>query len=81
MLEDITDYFVTIIKDNPTKDTAEREFARAIADDPELRATYREWCQEQGTTERRGFVEFYDEYVDGQNEVWDSLTDYDNDEF
>jgi len=77
MTENITDYFISIIHQTPTIDMAESEFKRALADDDELRRDYREWCQEVGSTEKRGFLDFCEEYVDGQNEVWDSLKDYD----
>lgn len=78
MKQDITDFFVNIIQQTPSIDMAEAEFKHNIADDDELRKQYRDWCHEQGTTEKRGFLDFCEEYVDGQNEVWDSLTDYDD---
>lgn len=77
MTEDITDFFISIIDQTPTLDMAEAEFKKALADDDELRHNYREWCHEVGSTEKRGFLDFCEEYVEGQNEVWDSLTDYD----
>lgn len=77
MTQDITEFFISIIKQTPTLDMAESEFKRAIADDDELRQNYRQWCHENGSSEKRGFLDFCEEYVDGQNEVWDSLTDYD----
>lgn len=77
MTDDITDYFITIIKQTPSIDMAEAEFKRSIADDEELRKSYREWCHNVGSTEKYGFLDFCDEYVDSRNEVWDSLTDYD----
>lgn len=49
-----------------------------ISDDPELRADYRLWCQDNGHTERYGFLDYAEEFIDMQNSVWDSLTDYDN---
>jgi len=77
MTEKITEFFISIIHQTPTIDMAESEFKRLIADDDGLRKLYREWCHEAGTTEKRGFLDFCEEYVDGQNAVWDSLTDYD----
>lgn len=77
MTEHITDFFISIIDQTPTLDMAEAEFKRSLADDAELRSLYREWCHEVGSTEKRGFLDFCEEYVEGQNEVWDSLTDYD----
>ena len=78
MPEDLTEYFISIIQQYPSTDMADAEFKRAIADDDVLHRNYRDWCREQGTTEKRGFLDFCEEYIDTQNEVWDSLTDYDD---
>ena len=78
MHEDITDYFISIITQMPSIDMAEAEFKRALADDEELRRSYREWCHEQSSTEKRGFLDFCEEYVADQNDVWNSLSDYDD---
>ncbi len=77
MPNNITDFFVSIIEQSASIDIAEAEFKRQIADDSILRREYKEWCRENGTTEKHGFLDFCNEYVDGQNEVWDALTDYD----
>lgn len=78
-MENITDLFEQILKHNRAVDLAEAEFKRMIADDDELHEQYREWCDETGHTERRGFLDFAEEYIADQNEVWDTLNDeYDN---
>lgn len=77
MNDDITEYFISIIRDTHTLDMAETEFRRHLSDDEDLRKAYRNWCHENGTTEKRGFSDFCEEYLDGQNDVWNSLTDYD----
>ncbi|MBE6305464.1 MAG: hypothetical protein E7082_06055 [Bacteroidales bacterium] len=78
-MENITDLFEQILKNNRAVDLAEAEFKRMIADDDELHEQYREWCDETGHTERRGFLDFAEEYIADQNEVWDTLNDeYDN---
>ena len=59
-----------------TLDIAETEFKRAIAEDDELHARYREWCRENGSTERNGFTDFCREYIAAQDSVWESLNDY-----
>lgn len=51
-----------------------------MIDDEELRRRYKEYCREVGSTERNGFMDFCEEYMDGQDEVWDALSDYDNQE-
>lgn len=76
-MEDITEYFISIINQTHSIDIAEAEFKRAIADDDNLHRLYRQWCHEVGSSEKRGFMDFCEEYMDGRNEVWNSLNDYD----
>lgn len=76
-MEDITEYFIEILNQTHSIDIAESEFKRTIADDDELHALYRRWCQEVGSSEKNGFIDFCEEYVDDRNEVWDTLNDYD----
>lgn len=78
-MENITDLFEQILHHNQAVDQAEAEFKRMIADDDELHEQYREWCDETGHTERRGFLDYAEEYIANQNSVWDTLSDeYDN---
>lgn len=58
---------------------AEAEFRRMLLDDDELHAEYHEWCVDNDHTERRGFLDFAEEFIANQNSVWDSFKDeYDN---
>ena len=77
---DITQYFDTLLQQTGSVDIADAELKKAIADDQELHSIYREWCLENGYSERRGFLDYADEYLDSQHSKWDSLTDYDNEE-
>lgn len=77
MFENITDYFIELLEQNGSVDIAVAEFKRNLSDDAELRTAYRAWCQEQGTAERYGFVDFCREYIEDRNDVWNSLKDYD----
>lgn len=79
-MEDITDLFISIIRQSPSIDMAEAEFNRTLSDDEQLRRDYRQWCRQQGVTERRGFLDYCEEYWADRNEVWDVLTDYNDDE-
>ena len=37
-----------------------------------------QWCHEVGSSERRGFLDFCEEYLDNQESIWDTLdNDYD----
>ena len=77
---DIEEYFRSIIKQSHSADMAEADFRRALIDDTELRRLYKEYCREIGTSERNGFMEFCEEYMNTQDEVYDSLSDFDNQE-
>lgn len=76
-MEDITDYFINLLNEHQSLDIAESEFKRAIAEDEDLRAEYREWCHQEGNNEKNGFIDFCREYLEDRNEIWESLNDYD----
>lgn len=77
---DLEDFFDQIIEQTKSIDIAEAEFKRQLADDAELAAEYTEWCTIRETTERNGFREYCEEYLEQQNDVFNSLTDYDEEE-
>ncbi len=77
-MEDITELFLTIIHQSPSLDIAESEFRQMLIDDPELKRAYKEYCRNEGTSERRGFKDFCETYMEGQDDVWNSLSDFDN---
>lgn len=71
--------FTQLLQNCRSVDMAEAEFKRMLLDDDELHAEYHEWCVENGHTERHGFLDFAEEYIENQNSVWDSLgNEYDN---
>ena len=72
------DLFNQLLENHRSIDIAEAEFQRMLADDADLRADYRQWCEDCGYSERRGFSAYAEQYVESQNSIWDSLTDYDN---
>ena len=76
-MEEIQEIFAHYLDQTSSLDMAEAEFRRALVDDPDLRRQYRQYCRDNGTSERNGFTEFAETYLDDQNRVWDSLNDYD----
>lgn len=76
-MEELTNYFVSLIQQSGSIDIAEAEFKRAINDDEELREEYREWCHQVGSSEKNGFMDFCEEYRKSQDSIWDALNDYD----
>lgn len=77
MFENITDYFMHLIDQAGSYDIALAEFKHHLDDDAELQSQYSSWCDENGYSERNGFADFCQEHFDSNNEVWDSLNDYD----
>ncbi len=76
--DDITQIFREVIEQTGSIDMAEAEFKKMIGEDDELHKQYREYCMEVGSSERRGFLDFADEYMDNQQSVWDNLDDPDD---
>lgn len=79
-MENIREYFINIIQQADSIDIAEAEFKRSLIDDDELRRQYRAYCREIGTSEKHGFLDFCEEYLQNQDSIWESLSDYDEKE-
>lgn len=77
-MEDITLIFNDIITQYGSIDIAESEFKKRVHEDEDLHELYREWCLDVGSSEKDGFMDYCDEYMDSQNDVWNALNDYDN---
>lgn len=77
-MEEIENYFRELLKEHRSVDIAESEFKKTMAEDPDLRERYSEWCHVVGSSERKGFRDFCDEYMERMDSVWESLTDYDD---
>lgn len=78
---ELEEYFVRLIEQTKSYDIANAEFRRLLADDPAMQHEYTAWCQERGSSERTGFRDFWDEYIDSQRDIFDTLTDYDDDTY
>lgn len=70
---DITETFENIINQHHALDDAEGDFRRLLVDDPGLKRLYRDWCEEQGLSERRGFATYFRERCDQEAERWQPL--------
>ncbi|MDE7155439.1 MAG: hypothetical protein K2N79_04045 [Muribaculaceae bacterium] len=77
-MTDFNELIQNILTQTGALDMALSEFKRMIADDPELKAEYKEWCEHMGYSERTGFSDYAEELMQSQEEKWDSLTDYDS---
>lgn len=77
-MADITSIFDDILRQCRSVDIADAEFKKMIHEDHELREAYRDWCHEVGSSEKKGFLDYCEEYLDSQDSIWDTLNDYDN---
>lgn len=75
--EEITDLFIKVLREAGSVDMAEAEFKKMTGEDDDLHRHYRDWCMETGNTERRGFIDYCEEYLNEQDSVWENLNDYD----
>lgn len=76
-MDHLTSYFEQLIRTHRSIEIAEVEFHRMRDEDPELNADYLLWCRENDTTPKAGFRDFCDDFLSQDEEVWDSLSDYD----
>lgn len=72
---DIYEVFDQILSAARSVDVAESEFKRLMYEDPLVRTAYREWCNEQGTTEKHGFVDYCQETFDQEESRWETLNE------
>ncbi|MBD5201868.1 MAG: hypothetical protein HDR83_09400 [Bacteroides sp.] len=78
MYEDITELFQQILTQYGSVDIAEAEFKKMMHEDPELHSAYRDWCHEVGSSEKRGFLDYCEEYIDSQESIWDNLREFED---
>jgi len=77
-MENITEVFDRYLAQYGSVDIAEAEFKKNLHEDADLKAAYHEWCEEVGSSEKRGFLDYCEEYFDSQKDIWDTLSDYDD---
>ena len=77
-MEDITELFVHILEQAQSLDIAEAQFKQMLVDEPQWRTKYRDYCLEMGYSERRGFIDFYEEHYSREDSIWENLKDYDD---
>lgn len=75
---DMEEVFRHYINQFETFQIAHTEFKRALDEDDALRQSYGQWCHDTGNSEKDGFLNFCDELLSLQDDVWSNLTDYDD---
>lgn len=79
-MKDITDFFNDMLRQYGSVDIAEAEFKKQLHEDADLHEMYREWCHEVGSSEKNGFMDYCEEYLESQESIWDNLKDEYDDE-
>ena len=59
----ITELFETLIKQYRELEPSLAAFKQALEEDITLQDEYTEWCDAMGYSEKKGFEEFYYEYI------------------
>jgi proteasome lid subunit RPN8/RPN11 len=73
----ITDLFDSLLAEHDSVDIAEAEFKKLLVDDEEIKEEYSEWCDSVGSSEKHGFMDYAEEYMEMRDSVWETLNDYD----
>lgn len=77
---DIEDIIRTIIDQNRSIDFVESEFQRMLNDDAEIKTAYQEWCDDLGLSPKTGYIEYIEEIMESRNSVWDTLSEFGDDD-
>lgn len=80
MDRNITDFFDELLREYGSIDIADAELKKQIHEDPELRQLYRDWCHEVGSSEKNGFLDYCEEFLESQDSIWENLKDEYDDE-
>ena len=70
----ITELFESLIKQYRELEPSLAAFKQAREEDITLQDEYTEWCDAMGYSEKKGFVEFYYEYIEHSDSIWDSIS-------
>ena len=74
-MNDISDILRSLLDRYVLPSDADREFARMLADDKELKADYADWCVANGYDEKTGYGDFLDEIIEARDSIWENLNE------
>lgn len=69
----ITELFDILIKQYPDLESAKEAFQEYMKENPDMEDDYKEWCDTMGYSEKKGFSEYYVEYMEHADSIWDSI--------
>lgn len=77
-MTDFPELFHELLRAHGSVDIANSEFKKLVGEDDALRKDYREWCRQVGSSEKNGFLDYAEEYMDDQNSIWDYVAGLDD---
>lgn len=69
-----------IIDQHRSFDFVVSEVQRRLIDDPEFKEAYLLWCDDLGQSPKSAYVDFIEEILESRNSVWDSLSEFGDDD-
>lgn len=70
---DLTELFDILIKQYGSIDASQEGLNLKMEEDPSIAEEYKEWCENMGYSEKKGFAIYYKEYLDRADSIWDSM--------
>lgn len=72
---DIVEIFNSLISGFRSIDMADRELSRLLDNDLDIKEAYIEWCEAEGYTLKKGFINYCQDYFDEEESRWKALND------
>lgn len=69
-----------IIDQHRSFDFVQSEVQRRLNEDPDFKEAYLEWCENLGLSPKTGYVELIEEILESRNSVWDTLSEFGDDD-
>ena len=74
-MNDISDILRALLDQHVLVSDADREFAKMLAEDEELKVDYDDWCVANGYDEKTGYQDFFDEIIESRDSIWENLNE------
>lgn len=78
---DIAEYYISLLEQFRSIAVAEQEFRRHMEDDEDMQKAYLEWCEINEFSPREGLREFGTQYIEAREDRWNSLDDFDENDY
>lgn len=69
-----------IIDQHRSFDFVQSEVQRRLNEDSDFKEAYLEWCENLGLSPKTGYIELIEEILESRNSVWDTLSEFGDDD-